>query len=248
MWCTRTCLRLGQIQGLYWLAISQNRSNPTALSRETIEAWNQIDIMRALQDGDESKINLATLSATRGKTSTRRKKYKNKTGSHLDFFTKLPDGEDRLLCSLHTILAFIPGITNPHSKLRPVRIERDRGHWIIEFRVLTQPLLDLVVPDRHRTIRTRRSKRVVLGMERKSVDWPYMIHTVNSLAVALESVLLILSCRTRVEILDGNPALCRSSSITLTIGHTCKRARHVLERRFTLLRGRRHISDVIDVE
>ena len=90
------------------------------------------------------------------------------------------------------LLILISGITHPNCHLHPITGKRNRRRRPRELEVLPQPLLDLVIPDRHGSIRTRRSEGVESGMEGEGVDGPEVVDVVDGLAVAFERIFFFL--------------------------------------------------------
>ena len=128
------------------------------------------------------------------RTKTEQDKYRTKKKeTHLDLLPNHPNTQPRRnSITLQPLLTLIPRITNPNRHLRPIAIKRNGSHRSRELGVLPQPLLNLVVPDRHGPVGTRGGEGVEGGMEGEGVDGPDVVDVVYGLAVAFESIFLFL--------------------------------------------------------
>lgn len=72
---------------------------------------------------------------------------------------------------LRAHLAFLPRVADTNCEPCAVLIEFDRRNRRVVFRVLSQPLLGLVVPDRHRSVRARRCKGTITESQRSLVSF-----------------------------------------------------------------------------
>ena len=145
---------------------------------------------------------------------------KKKKSSHLDHIPNLPHTELEpryQWMSLKPILSLIPRRTKPNSDPPPITVESNSRHAPLELWVLPQSFLDLVIPDRHRRIRTCRSESVERGMGSEGIDRPDVVHVVDGLSMAFESVFLFLSGWGRVEILYGDSTFYRSSCVSYSL-------------------------------
>jgi hypothetical protein len=134
-----------------------------------------------------------------------KKEQRNET--HLNLLPNRPYTQPRRnSISLQPFLTLIPRITDPNRNLRPIAIKRNSRHRPGELGVLSQPLLHLVVPDRHGSVGTRRGEGVEGGMEGERVDGPDVVDVVDGLAVAFECVFFFLGGGGRVEVFDGDAA------------------------------------------
>lgn len=123
--------------------------------------------------------------------------------------------------SLGTLLSLVPCVADADSELRAIGVECDGRHRGVVLGVLAQTLLELVVPDGYRAVRAGRGKGIVPAatsalsicanervyshwVECERVDRPDVIDVVDSLAVALERVLLLLHFGAGVEVFDGD--------------------------------------------
>lgn len=140
---------------------------------------------------------------------------------------------------LRAHLAFLPRVADTNCEPCAVLIEFDRRNRRVVFRVLSQPLLGLVVPDRHRSVRARRCKGTITEsqrslvsfsltgeesaaagngclhrVERKRIDRPYVVDIINGLSVALERVLLILGLGIGIEVLHSDTSFYRTGRVS----------------------------------
>lgn len=162
-----------------------------------------------------------------------------KSSSYLDLIPCCPYVYTGTFCRLRALFTLLPRVAHAHSQLRAVAVERDRRHGGVVLRVLTQPLLQLVVPYRDGAVRTGGSEGVVtvtqkqggekgrMGescgyvhrVECEGVDRPDVVHVIDSLAVALERVLLVLRFGAGVKVLHCYSALDRRGRITCSHGY-----------------------------
>ena len=81
--------------------------------------------------------------------------------SHLNLLPHILDVHRRPLCRLCALFAFLPRVADANSKLRAVAIECNRGHRRVVLRILPQPLLRLVIPNRDCAIGPRRREGII---------------------------------------------------------------------------------------
>lgn len=122
------------------------------------------------------------------KNSNERKTRK----AHLDFITDRLDTDGRPLSALGPLLSLIPCIANSHCQFGPITAKGYRRDGSLVFLVLSQTLLDFVVPDRHCSIRACRGECVVDGMKSERIDRPDVINVVDCLSVTFECVFFLL--------------------------------------------------------